>query len=175
MIHDPSLYPSSLPTHHHPSSRHPYPSLRAIIPPSESIISPPTTPRQAAEEAALSLEDFEPYDITVRALLGRLSALCVSHSKSVLYGTFARARRPLNLPKRRFPTPPGQAEEQVVVVDDELLGWLEGMRLSDYAPAVRSFPPARPAHARYFYQRPRRGISLCRRHAIPALGGSAGG
>jgi hypothetical protein len=34
---------------------------------------------------------------------GRLSALSVFHSKSVLYGAFVWARRALNNPKRRFP------------------------------------------------------------------------
>ena len=33
---------------------------------------------------------------------GRLSALTVFHSKSVLYGAFVWARRALNSPKRRF-------------------------------------------------------------------------
>jgi hypothetical protein len=40
---------------------------------------------------------------TVPAASGRLSALSVSHSKSVLYGVFVQARRALNGPKR-----PGQ-------------------------------------------------------------------
>jgi hypothetical protein len=41
----------------------------------------------------------------VRALPGRLSALSVYHSKSLLYGVlyFVWARRALNSPKRRFP------------------------------------------------------------------------
>ena len=36
---------------------------------------------------------------------GRLSALTVSHSKSVLYDTFVWVRRALNGPVRRFPAP----------------------------------------------------------------------
>jgi hypothetical protein len=40
----------------------------------------------------------------VRALAGRLSALGVSHRKSILYGAFVWARRALNGRKRRFPT-----------------------------------------------------------------------
>ena len=38
-----------------------------------------------------------------RARLGRLSALRVFHSKSVLYGAFVWARRALNIQKRLFP------------------------------------------------------------------------
>jgi hypothetical protein len=38
----------------------------------------------------------------VRARSGRLSALSVIHSKSILYGAFAWARRALNRPKRLF-------------------------------------------------------------------------
>ena len=41
--------------------------------------------------------------ITVRARPGRLSALSVSHSKSILYGAFVWACRALNSSKRRFP------------------------------------------------------------------------
>jgi hypothetical protein len=41
--------------------------------------------------------------LTVRARLGRLSALSVSVSKSGLYGAFVWVRRALNRPKRRFP------------------------------------------------------------------------
>ena len=48
---------------------------------------------------------------TVRAPSGRLSALSVSHSKSVLYGGFVWARRALNSPKRRFPTRAGADED----------------------------------------------------------------
>jgi hypothetical protein len=44
---------------------------------------------------------------TVRALLGRLSALSVSHSKSVLYGAFVWVRRALTSPERRFLARPG--------------------------------------------------------------------
>ena len=44
----------------------------------------------------------------VRARRGRLSALSVSHSKSVLYGGFVWARRALNSQKRRFLAPPGR-------------------------------------------------------------------
>jgi hypothetical protein len=40
---------------------------------------------------------------TVRSRPGRLSALSVLHSKSILYETFVCARRALNSPKRRFP------------------------------------------------------------------------
>ena len=40
---------------------------------------------------------------TVRALLGRLSALSVLHSKAVSCGTFVWAREALNGPIRRFP------------------------------------------------------------------------
>jgi hypothetical protein len=39
----------------------------------------------------------------VRAHSGRLSALCIYHSKSLLYGTFVWVHRALNSPKRRFP------------------------------------------------------------------------
>jgi hypothetical protein len=39
---------------------------------------------------------------TVRARPGRVSALSVFHSESVLYGAFVWARRALNGPKRRF-------------------------------------------------------------------------
>jgi hypothetical protein len=39
---------------------------------------------------------------TVRAVAGRLSALSVSHSESVLYGALVWARRGLNSQKRRF-------------------------------------------------------------------------
>jgi hypothetical protein len=41
--------------------------------------------------------------LTARARAGRLSALSVSRTKSVLYGTFAWARRTLNGPTRRVP------------------------------------------------------------------------
>jgi hypothetical protein len=44
---------------------------------------------------------------TVRLLPGRLSALSVSHSKSVLYGAFVWVCRALNSPKRRFPARAG--------------------------------------------------------------------
>ena len=40
---------------------------------------------------------------TVRARPGRLSALSVSRSKSILHGFFVWAHRALNRPKRRFP------------------------------------------------------------------------
>ena len=40
---------------------------------------------------------------TVRARPGGLRALSILHIKSVLYGAFAWAHRPLNDPKRRFP------------------------------------------------------------------------
>jgi hypothetical protein len=40
--------------------------------------------------------------LTVRARPGRLSALSVSHSKSVLYGALTCAHRVLNRPTRRF-------------------------------------------------------------------------
>ena len=49
----------------------------------------------------------EEFDWTVRARPERLSALSVSHSKSILYGAFVWVRRALNSPKRRFPAPPG--------------------------------------------------------------------
>jgi hypothetical protein len=42
-----------------------------------------------------------------RAHPGRLSALSVSRSKSVLYGAFVWAPKALNRRKRRFPAPPG--------------------------------------------------------------------
>ena len=47
---------------------------------------------------------------SVWARPGRLSALSVLHSKSVVYGSMGRvwARRALNRPKRRFPAPAGQ-------------------------------------------------------------------
>jgi hypothetical protein len=41
--------------------------------------------------------------LTVRAVLGRLSAIGVFLCKSVLYGGFVWARRALNRPKPRFP------------------------------------------------------------------------
>ena len=40
---------------------------------------------------------------TVRAARGRLSALSVSHRKSILYGAFARESRAVDGPFRRFP------------------------------------------------------------------------
>jgi hypothetical protein len=40
--------------------------------------------------------------LSVRACPGRLSALCIFHRKSVLYGAFVWARRALNGKKRRF-------------------------------------------------------------------------
>jgi hypothetical protein len=43
--------------------------------------------------AALTVELF-----TVRALRGRLSALCVSHSKLIFYGVFVWAHRRLTAP-----------------------------------------------------------------------------
>ena len=44
-------------------------------------------------------------EATVRALPGRLRALSVFHSKSILYGAFVWARRALKHQKRRFPAP----------------------------------------------------------------------
>ena len=55
---------------------------------------------EADAEAALQ-------DGTVRAHLGRLSALSVFHSKSVLYGAFVWACRALNRKKWRFPARAG--------------------------------------------------------------------
>ena len=53
-------------------------------------------PRELAECARLKT-------LTVRVRPGRLSALSVSHRKSVFYGGFVWARGALNLPTRRFP------------------------------------------------------------------------
>ena len=44
---------------------------------------------------------------TVRAAVGRLCALSVSHRKSILCGIFVWARRAPNIPKRRFPARAG--------------------------------------------------------------------
>ena len=52
---------------------------------------------------SLVVEDDNGEGITVRARPGRLSALGLLHSKSVLYSTLVWARRVLNSPKRRFP------------------------------------------------------------------------
>jgi hypothetical protein len=49
---------------------------------------------------------------TVRAHPGRLSALRVSHSKSVLYGVFVWARRALTSQKRRFPARAGEKDQR---------------------------------------------------------------
>ena len=55
------------------------------------------------DEAAEASAESEPLDATVRARPGRLSALSVSRSKSILHGFFVWAHRALNRPKRRFP------------------------------------------------------------------------
>jgi hypothetical protein len=44
-----------------------------------------------------------PASVSVQYLPGRLSAPSIFHSKLVLYGAFVWERRPLNIPKRRFP------------------------------------------------------------------------
>jgi hypothetical protein len=55
---------------------------------------------------------------SVRARPGRLSALSVSHSKSLLYGAFVWARRALNIPNDGFR--PGQIRESIsAVLEDE--------------------------------------------------------
>ena len=55
---------------------------------------------------------FTCYD-TVRAALGRLSALSVFLCESVLYGAFVWARRALNGRKRRFPARADHAEQHM--------------------------------------------------------------
>jgi hypothetical protein len=58
-----------------------------------------------------------PPSATVRAALGRLSALSVFLCKSVFYGTFVWARRAINSQKRRFParavSPPALAGDSL--------------------------------------------------------------
>jgi hypothetical protein len=52
--------------------------------------------------------------VTVRARPGRSSALRFFHSKSILYGAFAWARRALNRRKRRVSAPPGRTDYDTV-------------------------------------------------------------
>ena len=59
---------------------------------------------------------------TVRTLPGRLSALSVFHSKSVLYGIFVWARRALNHRKRRFPARAEDEEGSYPSFDEADLG-----------------------------------------------------
>ena len=47
--------------------------------------------------------------LAVRAGMGQLSAIIVSHVRSELYGAFVWARMALNGPKRRFPAWAGDA------------------------------------------------------------------
>jgi hypothetical protein len=70
------------------------------------------TPRQrpaaAAGSAAFVAQALLSNIDTVRAALGRLSALSGFLRKSILYGAFAWARRALNHQKRRFPARAGE-------------------------------------------------------------------
>ena len=61
--------------------------------------------------------------ISVRATLGRLSALSISHTKSVFYGGFVWARRSLNSQNRRFSARAvPMFERRVVSLSDPLWG-----------------------------------------------------
>ena len=64
---------------------------------------------------------------TVRAALGRLSALSVFLCKSFFYGAFVWARRALNSPNRRFPARADPAHELRALVE-QLPGLAHGAR-----------------------------------------------
>ena len=59
-------------------------------------------PRHFDNGSAVTVDVMLDDGFTVRAVPGRLSAISVFHSKSVLYGAFVWARRALNGRKRRF-------------------------------------------------------------------------
>jgi hypothetical protein len=72
---------------------------------------------ECQEWKAVSAVEQEWLDESVRACPGRLGALSVFHSKSVLYGAFVWARRPLNSHKWRFPARAGSGPELQLAVE----------------------------------------------------------
>ena len=92
---------------------------------------------------------------TVRARPGRLSALSVFHSKSILYGACVWERRALNSPKRRFPARAGGLRHQEALPQQDDLAV---HRHSDLVQLRADAAPALPAGGR----RGRRGRSEAR-------------